>query len=173
MNRPHVRSAWLLAIFVLIAGMAAASPVSCLTVTGDNVLDPALAAGCTLGGYTFDNFSVTSSPSNPSATVFLSSLGTGIVAGGACLGFQVTIATRPQDVVLMYHVFGQPIIGVDNKFNGAGATTIQEVVCDQAFTLGICSPGHVLASFVNPPVTMGTFAAHNSVYILKDISVPT
>ncbi len=163
------------AAFLAIAVTVGATPVpSCTTLEGDDLNNATdFGAGCTLGGLTFSNFSYDSAP--PGSTVFLSSVGTGVVAGGVDLGFQLTTVTPPVDIMLFYSVStggsGASIIGVDNEQNGVN-TTIGEVVCSTPFSGGVCPTADVLADFSNPPTTSATFAPESEVYIEKDISLP-
>jgi hypothetical protein len=167
-----------LAALLGIAITAVASPVpSCTSLEGDNINNTTdFGNGCTLGGLTFSNFSYSSAPVGTS--VFLSAVGTGVVGNDVDLGFQLTTATPPVDIILFYDVSnegtGPSIVGVDNQQNG-NQTTIQEVVCSVAFSSGICPTtptNDVLANFTNPPTTSATFAPQSSVYIEKDISLP-
>jgi hypothetical protein len=164
------------AAFLAIAATVGATPMipTCTSLEGDNLNNATdFGNGCTLGGLTFTNFSYSSTPSGTS--VFLSSVGTGVVAGGVDLGFQLTTATPPVDIILFYDVSnggsGPAIVGVDNGQNGVN-TTIQEVVCSVQFSLGVCPSKDVLANFSNPPTTSATFAPESQVYIEKDISLP-
>lgn len=149
-----------------------ASPVDCTTVLGSNV--NSLSMGCALGSLFFDQFAVNSAPLG--SNIFLSSIGTGVVAGGVNLGFQIITPNPPVDTIFQYRAStldgGPAIDGVDNFHNGAGDTRIGEIVCDQAFVGGICDVGHVLATFANPPTTTANFSPHSEIFILKDISEP-
>lgn len=150
-----------------------AAPMDCATVLGSNV--SSLNMGCSLGSLLFDQFSVVSAP--PGSNMFLSALGTGVVAGGVNLGFQITTPNPPVDTIFQYRAStlngSASIHGVDNFHNGAGDTRIGEVVCDQVFVGGICDEGHILADFANPPTTSGNFSPHSQIFILKDIAEPT
>ena len=178
----HMKTLNLVLCALALATIASAAAVDCTLpsptgAVGANVTS--LTMGCFGGGLLFDMFSVISAP--PGTTVFVSSMGTGPVATpqGFSLGFQITTPTPPVDTILQYHVStltgGASIIGVDNSHNGV-ATTIGEVVCDQAFVGGVCATGHILANFSNPPTPNGTvmaFAPHSQIYVLKDISLPS
>lgn len=168
-----------LGILVAMAGMASmasATVVSCLdaSVINQNVATTTQLSGndgCSLGGLTFSNFAVNSTPSG--GTVFLSAIGTGISNGLVDLGFQLVIPTPPSDTILTYKVTGG-LLGVDIAQNGVN-TVIQEVVCDQAFVSGTCADGHVLVNYSNPPVgnNVEELFSHavGTAYILKDIGV--
>lgn len=154
-----------LAAMLAMAVTLSATP-TCTSVEGDNINS---ISACTLGGLTFSNFADSSTPTG--STVWLSAVGTGVVSGGVDLGFQLTTAKPPVDILLFYDVAGTGIIGVDNEQNGVN-TTIGEVVCSVAFVGGVCPKADVLASFSNPPTQSATFAAQTMVYIEKDISLP-
>jgi hypothetical protein len=171
MNR-ITRVLLLAAATLALSTLAGATPIpSCTDSTVENHDVTTITNGCTLGGLTFTDFIVNSAP--PGSTVFLSSVGTGLVTGGVDLGFQVTTVAPPVDVILFYTVSGPSIIGVDNQQNGVNGVRIQELVCSVSFSsTGICPGQDVLANFVNPPTTSATFAPQTTVYIMKDISLP-
>ena len=100
---------------------------------------------------------------------------------GFSLGFQILTPTAPVDTILNYRVStldgSLSIVGVDNGQNGI-STTIQEVVCDQAFSGGTCASGHVIANFSNPPTPNNTVVSltgggYSQVFIMKDIAEPS
>lgn len=163
---------FVLSVFVL-GTHASAAPVDCMSVLGSNTTS--LSSGCFLGGLLFDQFSVNSAPTG--SNIFLSAVGTEVVAGGVDLGFQITTPAPPADTIFQYRAStldgGPRIDGVDLFHNGTDGTRIGEVVCDQAFVGGICADGHVLADFANPPITSGTFSGQSQIFILKDIAEPT
>lgn len=155
-----------------LAVAASATPVSCVSLEGDNVTT---ISSCQLGSLTFSDFGVNSSPSG--VTIALSSVGTGVSGDEVDLGFQMTepIGVRPIDTILSYAVTGT-LIGVDVSQNGVD-TSIQETVCSAPFSGGICPSGDVLANYSNPPTPNGTEVFLTSpvttAYILKDIQEPS
>ena len=166
------KAVWLTILFLGFHGLASASPVDCTTVLNTNVLS---IGSCSLDGLVFSQFMVNSAPTGSS--IFLSSVGTGVVGNSIDLGFQIATSTPPSDTLFEYQVStlngGVAIMGANNSQNGTAGARIGELVCAVPFVAGICPSASVLANFANPPNTSATFAAQSQVYILKDISLPS
>lgn len=165
------KTAWLIVVFLGSFGLASAAPVDCTTVLNTNVLS---IGACSLNGLLFDQFLVNSVPSV--STIFLSSVGTGVVGDSTNLGFQITTPTPPSDTLFEYRVSSlsgaSTISGVDNLNNGSGGARIGELICAQPLVGGICPAGSVLADFANPPDSLAQFAPQSVIFIEKDISLP-
>lgn len=164
----------ILIVLLCLSIGAFATPVSCLdsSVANTNVLGAPLAAGCSLGGLTFDRFTANFAPAP--GGIFLSSVGTGALAGEVDLGFQIALALPPSDALFWYRIISPDsnIVGIDNAHNGTGQTAISEVACAVEPIGGICPSQAVLGSFANPPNTSVFFAPHSSVWVIKDIGTP-
>jgi hypothetical protein len=164
-----------LALVATLALMGAAigtpaEAVSCVGAGNVLLLGP---TGCTMGGVTFNDFSV-AAVGFTGATIFLGP-DTSSIGQAVNLNFQVTHVPSPvsmADILLNYSVTGGPgqtLNGVDLA-NPGDNVTIREVVCGTPFVAGVCG-GTILANLVAPPNTIlaSHFDPDATIFIRKDI----
>jgi hypothetical protein len=136
------------------------------------------AAGCTEGGLTFSNFTVSATGVN-SANIFLSSLST-TIGQDVNLNFQIvhnpSPTTTTSEIVLGYQVQGSSglaLNGID-LFNASGNVTVTEVACGSAFSGSTCSSGALATLVAGPNSTQAaSFSATSPVFLRKEFDFPT
>ena len=171
----------LLTLALVVAGWAmaplGAEAISCISVPNVTLLG---AAGCDLGGLTFNNFTVSASAGFTAATVGLGSFST-VSPTNVNLLFQLapTPGIGPGDVLLSYGVTAGPglrLTGIDLTNDAILApVTIGEVACRVPFTMGgTCAPADRLAALaVNAGGSDAALFASpvNFAFLHKDIAV--
>ena len=160
---------FLIAMMAICFGGTPAAAISCL---GAGDVTQLGAAGCTMGGLTFSDFTLEAT--GVDAKIFLSTLSTS-VGQDVNLNFQITHDPSPaslSDIVFGYKVqagAGDGLNGVD-LFNPGDNVTVHEVACASPFANGLCG-SNPLADLVVPPnsVMAAKFAATPIIFLRKDI----
>lgn len=169
---------------VALTAMAANATTACdsgsVTVTAPpaytNPPTPALV--CTLGGLTFSWEQLKFTPSGPPpSTLDITTPFTGIYGNDYVLDFSfVNGPPPPVDILMTYEVSSTSanLTQVDSSFSQPAGTTpasITETVCgsDPALTFGTCTDVLAVASNNGGLTYSSTFAAHQNIWIIKDI----
>jgi hypothetical protein len=162
----------LVATVALMGGAAVGTPAEAISCVGAGDVLLLGPAGCTQGGLTFTDFSVSAVGFN-GAKIFLSPLST-TIGPDVNLNFQVAHDPSPvslSDILFSYAVTANAgaLNGVD-LFNPGHNVTIREVVCGDAFVNGVCGTSP-LANLIVPGNSMlaSNFDPDSTIFIRKDI----
>ncbi|HEY7204265.1 MAG TPA: PEP-CTERM sorting domain-containing protein [Methylomirabilota bacterium] len=168
-----------LTVVVLIAALAVgleAPPAAAVSCLGAGDVTQLGAAGCTMGGLTFSDFSV--SATGFDAKIFLSTLSTDI-GQDVNLNFQITHDPSPAtntNIVFGYKVqadAGLALDGVD-LFNPGQSVTITEIACGSPFAGSTCPSGALATLVANPnSVVEQSFGATPTVFLRKSLDFGT
>lgn len=163
----------LVATIALIGGAAVGTPAEAISCVGAGDVLLLGPAGCTQGGLTFTDFSVSAVGFN-GVKIFLSPL-SATIGQDVNLNYQVAHDPSPvslSDIIFSYTVAaggGGALNGVD-LFNPGHNVTIREVVCGDAFVNGVCGTPP-LANLIVPGNSMlaSNFDPDSTIFIRKDI----
>jgi PEP-CTERM motif-containing protein len=163
----------LVATVALMGVAVVGTPAEAVSCVGAGDVTLLGTAGCTQGGLTFNDFSV-SAAGFTGATIFLSPLTT-TIGQDVNLNFQVVHEPSPvnlADILFSYTVTAGPgggLTGID-LFNPGQNVVIRENACGQAFVNGVCSTGLLANLVVGPNGTdAASFDPDSQVFIRKDI----
>ena len=166
-------------VALLIATVAVClrgTPAAAISCVGAGDVTQLGAAGCTMGGLTFSDFSVAATGLD--ARIFLSTE-TATIGQDVNLNFQITHDPSPTsntEIVLGYTVLagaGQELNGID-LFNPGQNVTVTEVACASAFSGSTCPSGPLATLTVGPNSTRaGSFDPTSPVFLRKDFDFGT
>lgn len=156
----------------LVAGVGFAAP-ACVGPYSNIVTNPG-ATGCTAGGLTFSNFSVSSIPTGMTVGMSVITSPGEVDLAFQIAGFSAVLPSdTPPDLRIIYEVTGYTT-GVNNLFSGSAGTAIVETVCDSAGVLGgSCvhpAIGSLTNNYLGGTKTITFASGQNDIWIIKDIT---